>query len=95
MNRSRPLHGLQTAAELSGAGVLAASAAMLVNATICIPVSAQQRDSVDQRRLEAPIGHRQPRPRDLPPWIQQNENNVLRPKTNFDVGPDIKICRRC
>jgi hypothetical protein len=95
MNRSRPLRVLQTAAELSSARVLAASVAMLVNATICIPVSAQQRDSVDQRRLEAPIGHRQPRPRDLPPWIQQNENNVLRPKTNFDVGPDIKICRRC
>ena len=95
MNRLRLLHAFQSAVDLPRAGALAASLAMLVNSITCISVNAQQRDPVDQRRLEAPIGHRQPRPRDLPPWLQQNENTVPGPRNGFDVGPEINICRGC
>jgi hypothetical protein len=47
---------------------------MLVNAAACIPAHAQQGDLIEQKRLQAPIGHRQPRSRDLPPSVVQDEN---------------------
>ena len=67
---------------------------MLVNAAACIPAHAQQGDLIEQKRLQAPIGHRQPRPRDLPPSVVQD--GICRErKAGFDTGRDINICRGC
>jgi hypothetical protein len=94
MNRPFPLHSLQRVFSAPRAGVLAASLAMLVNAAACIPAHAQQGDLIEQKRLQAPIGHRQPRPRDLPPSVVQDEN-MPGAKAGFDTGRDINICRGC
>jgi hypothetical protein len=45
---------------------------------------------------EAPIGHRQPRPSDLPPNVLRDENGVVR--SPFSDTPDLTIgdiCRPC
>jgi hypothetical protein len=68
---------------------------MLLNTMTCFPVHAQQPDVIEQKRLQAPIGHRQPRPRDLPPSLLQNENRLPRPNSGLDPGPEINICRPC
>jgi hypothetical protein len=96
MNRGRRvLRALQRTVDLPRAGVFAAPIAVLLNTITCVPVHAQQADVIEQKRLEAPIGHRQPRPRDLPPSVLKKGNNVSGPKALFDVGPDINICRGC
>jgi hypothetical protein len=45
-------------------------------------------------RLKAPIGHRQPRPQDLPPNVVREES---RPTINNDRALDdkLQICRPC
>jgi hypothetical protein len=45
-------------------------------------------------RLQAPIGHRQPRPTDLPPNVRREEAS---PTTNGDRELDekLRICRGC
>jgi hypothetical protein len=96
MNRTRRvLRALHRTVGLPRAGVFAAWIAVLLNTITCVPVHAQQADVIEQKRFEAPIGHRQPRPRDLPPSVLQKENNLPGPKALFDVGPDINICRGC
>lgn len=64
------------------------------------PVNAQQRDgaqrdSAEQLRLNAPIGHRQPRPSDLPPRVREDENHLPNSENGFDMTPQGKICRAC
>jgi len=41
---------------------------------------------------EAPVGHRQPTQRDLPPHVRQNE---AAPAAPDPLGPLPKICRDC
>jgi hypothetical protein len=97
MRRHRFQRTVQNPLGMSRAAVSAATiaVAVLANGTICTAVHAQQRDPVDQRRLEAPIGHRQPRPQDLPSRAPQDENNARDVNRNFDVSPEINICRGC
>jgi hypothetical protein len=97
MSRPRFQRTVQNPLGMPGAAVLAATiaVAVLANGAICTAVHAQQRDPVDQRRLEAPIGHRQPRPQDLPSRAPQDENNARDVNRNFDVSPEINICRGC
>ncbi len=42
---------------------------------------------------EAPIGHRQPRPNDLPPAVEQNLGT--RSPEDQEVDRKLKICRDC
>jgi hypothetical protein len=97
MNRSRLHRAMQNPQGMPRAGVFAGiiAVAMLANGAIFTVVPAQQRDPVDQRRLEAPVGHRQPRPQDLPSRAPQDENNARDVNRNFDVSPEINICRGC
>jgi hypothetical protein len=44
-------------------------------------------------RHQAPIGHRQPRPQDLPPDVRQREGTV--PATQRDFDQQLNICRGC
>jgi hypothetical protein len=97
MRRPRFQRTVQNPLGMPRAAVIAATiaVAVLANGTICTAVHAQQRDPVDQRRLEAPIGHRQPRPQDLPSRAPQDENNARDVNRSFDVSPEINICRGC
>jgi hypothetical protein len=44
-------------------------------------------------RQQAPIGHRQPRPQDLPPSVRQHEGGVSPRQRDFDQ--QLYICRGC
>ena len=46
-----------------------------------------------QARLQAPVGHRQPRPADLPGPVLRDEKTVPRGETAIDK--DLQICRGC
>jgi hypothetical protein len=55
------------------------------------PSSEQQ--SSDNLRDQAPIGARQPRPRDLPESVLRNEGHVSRGQREFDKT--LEICKGC
>jgi hypothetical protein len=55
------------------------------------PPSAEQKD--DDLRLQAPIGAREPRPRDLPENVLRNEGRVAPEEREFDRR--LEICRGC
>ena len=97
MSRPRFQCTVQYPPGMPHAAVLAATSAVaiLADGAIFTAVNAQQRDPVDQRRLEAPVGHRQPRPQDLPSRAPQDENNARDVNRNFEVSPEINICRGC
>jgi hypothetical protein len=97
MSRLRVQRTVQDPLGMPRAAVLAATiaVAILANGAIFTAVHAQQRNPVDQKRLEAPIGHRQPRPQDLPSRAPQDESNARDVNRNFDVSPEINICRGC
>jgi hypothetical protein len=44
-------------------------------------------------RQQAPTGHRQPRPQDLPPDLRQREGTVSATEREFDR--QLNICRGC
>jgi hypothetical protein len=44
-------------------------------------------------RLKAPIGHRQPRPSDLPPNVRRDEDRPA--ATDRDLDERLQICRDC
>lgn len=44
-------------------------------------------------RYKAPIGHRQPRPQDLPPSVSRDEGNVS--SSQRDLDRSLQICRNC
>jgi hypothetical protein len=46
-----------------------------------------------QLRLAAPIGHRQPRPGDLPTGVLRDETSV--PAGERAIDKDLRICRAC
>jgi hypothetical protein len=98
MDRSRLLWNTDSAG-LPRASVLVMVLCAAMVAGIA-PVNAQQRDgaqrdSAEQLRLNAPIGHRQPRPSDLPPRVREDENHPPNSENGFDMTPQGKICRAC
>ena len=50
-----------------------------------------------QGRAQAPIGHRQPRPQDLPPSVLRDEEGVGggRTRAQQDLDKDLQICKGC
>ena len=57
------------------------------------PQSGDPRPSISQDRMEAPIGHRQPRPQDLPPSVQREEGT--RNPAQRELDEKLQICRGC
>lgn len=51
--------------------------------------------STAQERDKAPIGHRQPRPQDLPPSVVHDENHPKGSGPAFDMKLENSICRGC
>jgi hypothetical protein len=47
----------------------------------------------DKERYKAPIGHRQPRPQDLPPGVDNDEDRSIASERQFDKK--LEICRNC
>jgi hypothetical protein len=46
-------------------------------------------------RMQAPIGHRQPRPSDLPPDVQREEHGLGRSPVDRGLDQMMQICRDC
>jgi hypothetical protein len=46
-------------------------------------------------RAQAPVGHRQPRPQDLPPSVRQDESGVVRSPVDRELDQKMQICRNC
>jgi hypothetical protein len=84
----------------SRSGVLAATfaAAILANSVTWTVALAQQPGAVPQQRDEAPIGYVQPRVKDLPPSVAQDEKEV-EPELDAIAKElnklDNRICRGC
>jgi len=55
--------------------------------------SAQRTDKPATSAREAPIGHRQPRAKDVPPWIQDNLGT--RSLEDEAIDRKLRICRDC
>jgi hypothetical protein len=46
-----------------------------------------------QLRVQAPVGHRQPRPQDLPPSVLRDEEKGV--GANKTLDQKLEICRKC
>jgi hypothetical protein len=46
-------------------------------------------------RAQAPVGHRQPRPQDLPPTVLRDEGGAVRSPVDRDLDQKMQICRGC
>ena len=46
-------------------------------------------------RAQAPIGHRQPRPGDLPPDVRREEGGMVRSPVDREFDQKLQICRGC
>ena len=46
-------------------------------------------------RAQAPIGHRQPRPGDLPSDVRREEGGMVRSPVDRDLDQKMQICRDC
>ena len=46
-------------------------------------------------RAQAPIGHRQPRPQDLPPDVRREEGGLVRSPVDRELDQKLQICRDC
>jgi len=57
------------------------------------PQAADPPPSASQGRMEAPVGHRQPRPQDLPPAVRQEEGE--RSPAQKELDEKLQICRGC
>jgi hypothetical protein len=46
-------------------------------------------------QAQAPIGHRQPRPGDLPPDVRREEGGMVRSPLDREIDQKMQICRDC
>jgi hypothetical protein len=79
---SIPLAAVLVALSVSGAGFSNAAT------TPKFPVP-----RAEQLRAQAPIGHRQPRPQDLPPSVLRDEEKGA--GANKTLDQKLEICRKC
>ena len=62
------------------------------------PPAASQADpppSATDARRQAPIGHRQPRPSDLPSNVRRDEDGIVLSPTDRELDQMLQICRDC
>ena len=62
------------------------------------PAPVPDRGAAGIEREQAPIGHRQPRPQDLPPSVQREESQGSAPQgdiTDRRIDQQLQICRGC
>jgi hypothetical protein len=51
--------------------------------------------SATDARRQAPIGHRQPRPSDLPSNVRRDEDGIVLSPTDRELDQMLQICRDC
>ena len=73
---------------------LAGGLGVLVLTTVAHPdVAAAQTAAAPAARLQAPVGHRQPRAQDLPPNVRRDEGGATAEQQALDKK--LEICRNC
>lgn len=63
-----------------------------------LPPAAQDSRSppaATEGRAQAPVGHRQPRPQDLPPDVLRDKNGAARSPVDRELDHRMQICRDC
>jgi hypothetical protein len=85
---------ITTLMRISRGGILAAAIGSAILAT-ALSNGALAQETVAQERDQAPIGHRQPRPQDLPRSVVRQENRPNNPGYAFDKKLEDSICRGC
>ncbi len=81
-----------TTAAMAAAIILVAAAACLAQGEPDLHAPPHSLDHSEDR-YRAPIGHRQPRPQDLPRSVLRNEGTVHEWQRDFDK--QLNICRDC
>ena len=79
---------------ISRDGILAAAIGSAILAT-ALSSGALAQETIAQERDQAPIGHRQPRPQDLPGSVVREENHPNSSGYAFDKKLEDSICRGC
>jgi hypothetical protein len=51
--------------------------------------------SATDARGQAPVGHRQPRPSDVPPTVSRDEGGRVRSPVDQELDQKMQICRNC
>jgi hypothetical protein len=108
MNRGREHHAKRSRRQ---ATIPVAALAVIIAAGLPITAAAERNDRrpsdsqvlnpqpLESQRMQAPIGHRQPRLQDLPPSLQREEEGGgggggrTRAQEDFDKG--LQICKGC
>jgi hypothetical protein len=78
----------------SRGGILAVAIGSAILAT-ALSSGAGAQETAAQERDQAPIGHRQPRPQDLPGSVVREENHPNNSGYAFDKKLENSICRGC
>jgi hypothetical protein len=86
-------HGARTRAISVAAGLAVVMAAGAALSSVALAESDRTPRADPQVRLQAPIGHRQPRAADLPPNLERNEGARTPGQRAFDS--ELNICRGC
>ena len=96
LNRASRLRTVTLAAGLATLMLASAELSVKAAAQSNSPPLSTSRQSGEQARDRAPIGHRQPRPQDLPPGVRRDERRTTG-ITSEDRKLDkrLEICRKC
>jgi hypothetical protein len=95
-NHAPRLRAVTLAAGLAALALAGAELSVKAAAQSSSPPLSTPREFRDQLRDRAPIGHRQPRPQDLPPNVRRDERGSIGPTSEErDLDKKLEICRRC
>jgi len=96
LNRAPRLRGVTLAAGLATLMLASAELSVKAAAQSNSPPLSTSRQSRDQVRDRAPIGHRQPRPQDLPPGVRRDERRTTGiTSEDRKLDKKLEICRKC
>ena len=96
LNHSPRLRAVTFAAGLATLMLASAELSVKAAAQLSPPPLSTSPQSLDQLRDRAPIGHRQPRPQDLPPGVRRDERGTIGPTSEErELDKKLEICRRC
>ena len=96
LNRASRLRAVTLAAGLATLMLANAELSFKAAAQLSSPPLSTSRQSGEQARDRAPIGHRQPRPQDLPPGVRRDERRTTGiTSEDRKLDKKLEICRKC
>ena len=97
LNHHAPrLRAVTLAAGLATLMLASAALSFKAAAQLSSPPLSTSRQSGEQARDRAPIGHRQPRPQDLPPGVRRDERRTTGiTSEDRKLDKKLEICRKC